>query len=107
MVDAMPREAIEYLAGIDDDTRVWLQTHSSRIARHKQWLTKTAADRHMLVQDGKIKMQQSFVGIDSGLAASPSKVWSEANIGIPQATLKLPPSLNDVRASIERRIRKK
>ena len=98
-IDVMPAEAVQWLAGIDDATRSWLFAHNERITKHQAWLTSDAVDREMSNQDDRINIRKEFKGVKN----VHFDAINRRDLGRPAATLRLPPTLADVKARIEDR----
>ena len=99
LIDVMPAEAVQWLAGIDDATRSWLFAHNERITKHQAWLTSDAVDREMSNQDDRINIRKEFKGVKN----VHFDAINRRDLGRPAATLRLPPTLADVKARIEDR----
>ncbi|EGB10308.1 hypothetical protein AURANDRAFT_62811 [Aureococcus anophagefferens] len=98
-IDVMPAEAVQWLAGIDDATRSWIFAHNERITKHQAWLTSDAVDREMSNQDDRINIRKEFKGVKN----VHFDAINRRDLGRPAATLRLPPTLADVKARIEDR----
>ena len=100
-IDVMPAEAVQWLAGIDDATRSWLFTHNERITKHQEWLKSNEVDRAISHQDDAINIRKEFKGVKNVEFSAINK----RELGRPAATMRLPPTLTDVKARIEERSR--
>ncbi|KAJ1462773.1 hypothetical protein M885DRAFT_505838 [Pelagophyceae sp. CCMP2097] len=100
-IDAMPVEAIAWLASIDDDARLWLAKHDGRVRRRAQTMAASPLDAALARQDGAIDMDRIYKG-----AAAERKSYiprRRCDLGKPEACKHLPPAMHALRSKIEQR----